>query len=303
MYESKDPIDELVHLYVDGAFNRRELFSRVARRTGSMAAAVAALSIYPEVQAAENPNVPDGVRTTETDPDIETREVAFPGEAGILYGYLAVPKAAYSELQPGVLVIHENRGLTEHIKDVTRRAAKAGFVALSVDLLSRQGGIGAFPEATQQTAAYNRTTQPERRADLLYALDHMKHLDMIVYDRIGVLGFCAGGGNVWDFIVNFPEVAAAVPFYGAAPAVADVARIQSPVLAIHGERDFNFSQGVLPVVDALSKARKPHGLFIYEGAGHGFHNDTGAAYNPEAAADAWARTLAFFNKWLRRPRT
>jgi carboxymethylenebutenolidase len=303
MYESKDPIDELVHLYVDGAFNRRELFSRVARKTGGMAAAVAALSIYPEVQAAENPGVPDGVRMAESDPEIEVREVTFAGEASVLSGYLAVPKIAYSELQPGVMVIHENRGLTDHIKDVTRRAAKAGFVALSVDLLSRQGGIGQFPEPTQQTAAYNRTTQPERRADLLYALDYMKHLDMIVFDRIGVTGFCAGGGNVWDFIVNFPEVAAAVPFYGAAPALADVARIQTPVLAIHAERDFNLSQGILPIVDALSKARKPHGLLVYEGAGHGFHNDTGAAYNAEAAADAWAHTIAFFNKWLRRPRT
>ena len=302
MYESKDPIDELVHLYVDGAFNRRELFSRVARKTGGMAAAVAALSIYPEVQAAENPGVPDGVRTAETDPEIETRDVTFPGEAGILYGYLAVPKIAYSELQPGVMVIHENRGLTDHIKDVTRRAAKAGFVALSVDLLSRQGGISQFPEPTQQTAAYNRTTQPERRADMLSALDYMKHLDMIVFDRIGITGFCAGGGNVWDFIVNFEEVAAAVPFYGAAPLVDDVARIQTPVLAIHAERDFNFSQRILPIVDALSKARKPHGLFIYEAAGHGFHNDTGAAYNADAAKDAWARTIEFFNKWLRRPR-
>lgn len=301
MYESKDPIDELVHLYVDGAFNRRELFSRVARKTGSMAAAAAALSIYPEVQAAENPHVPDGVRTAEIDPDIEARDVTFPGEAGVLNGYLAIPKTAFSELQPGVLVIHENRGLTEHIRDVTRRAAKAGFVAVSVDLLSRQGGIAQFPEPTQQTAAYSRTTQPERRADLLSALDYMKHLDMIVFDRIGVTGFCAGGGNVWDFIVNFEEVAAAVPFYGASPALVDVARIQTPVLGIYAERDRGLTQAVLPVVDALSKAQKPHGLMIYEGVGHGFHNDTGAAYNGDAAKDAWARTIAFFNKWLRRP--
>ncbi len=303
MYESKDPIDELVHLYVDGAFNRRELFGRVACKTGSMAAAVAALSLYPEVQAAENPDVPEGVRTAATDPEFEARDVTFPGEAGVLYGYLAVPKTAYTELQPGVLVIHENRGLNDHIKDVTRRAARAGFVALSVDLLSRQGGISQFPDPTQQTAAYNRTTQPERRADLLSALDYMKRLDTIVYDRIGVTGFCAGGGNVWDFIVNFQEVAAAVPFYGAAPQLADVARIQTPVLGIYAERDRNLTQGILPVIDALSRAQKGYGLAVYEGVGHGFHNDTGAAYNAEAAKDAWARTMAYFDKWLRRPRS
>jgi carboxymethylenebutenolidase len=301
MYESKDPIDNLVHLYVDGAFDRRQLIQRVVKRTGSIAAAMAALAGYDELLAQPPSPVLPGVRVEETDPDIEARDVTFAGEAGTLFGYLAIPKTAYRELQPGVIVVHENRGLVDHIKDVTRRVAKAGFIGLSVDLLSRQGGIAQFPEPTQQTAAYGRTTQPERRADLLAALDYMKRLDTIVFNRIGMVGFCAGGGNTWDFVANFPETAAAVPFYGAGPALENVERIQTPVLGIYAGQDPNTTRGILPVADAMVRLQKTFGIAVYEGVRHAFHNDTGAAYNAEAAQDAWAQAIKFFNKWLRRP--
>jgi carboxymethylenebutenolidase len=302
VYEDKNPIARLVHLYIDGAFNRRELVRRVARRTGSVAAAAAALSGFDELNAAEASPVPAGLRTAENDPEIVASGVSFPGEAGVVYGYQAIPKTAYQQLQPGVLIVHENRGVTEHIKDVTRRAAKAGFNALAVDLLSRQGGSAQFTEPTQQTAAYGRTNQADRRADLLAGFDHMKRMDTIVFDRIGMVGFCAGGGNTWDFAVNFEELAAAVPFYGAAPTLDDLERLKVPVLAIYAERDRTLTQRVLPVADTLIRLQKPFGLNVYEGVGHAFHNDTGAAYNAEAATDAWNRAMAFFNKWLRRPR-
>jgi carboxymethylenebutenolidase len=238
----------------------------------------------------------------EDDPDIEARAVTFPGLAGPVFGYLAFPKKAYQELQPGVIVVHENRGLVDHIKDVTRRAAKAGFVSLSVDLLSRQGGTAQFTEPTQQTAAYNRTNQVDRRDDLLAGLDFLKRQPNIVFDRIGITGFCAGGANTWDFAVNVEELAAAVPFYGAPPALEDIDKIKAPVLAMYAERDRTLTQRVFPAIDAMIRQQKPCGLNVYEGVGHAFHNDTGAAYNPDAASDAWARTVAFFNKWLRRPR-
>jgi carboxymethylenebutenolidase len=302
MYEDKSPIGSLVHLYVDGAFSRRELVKRVARKTGSVAAALAALSGFEELKAQAPPPVAPGVRVAEDDPEIEARDVTFPGLAGPLFGHLAFPKKAYQELQPGVLVVHENRGLVDHIKDVTRRAAKAGFVSLGVDLLSRQGGIARFPDPTQQTAAYNRTTQVERRDDLLAGLDFLKRQNNIVFDRIGMTGYCAGGGNVWDFAVNVEELAAAVPFYGAPPALEDLEKIKAPVLGVYAERDRALTQRAFPVIDAMVRQQKTCGLFVYEGVGHGFHNDTGAAYNPDAASDAWARTVAFFNKWLRRPR-
>lgn len=302
MYENKNPIAQLVHLYIDGAFSRRELVERVMRHTGSLAAAAAALTGFQELAEAAPSEVPAGLRTAESDPEIVAGDVSFPGEAGVVYGYQAIPKKAYQELQPGILIVHENRGLVEHIKDVTRRAAKAGFNALAVDLLSRQGGTAQFTEPTQQTAAYNRTTQPERRADLLAGLDHLKRLDTIVFDRIGMVGFCAGGGNTWDFAVNFEELGAAVPFYGTPPTLEDLDRLKVPVLGIYAERDRNFTQRMLPVADAMITKQKVFGLSIYEGVGHAFHNDTGANYNAEAAADAWARAMAFFNKWLRRPR-
>jgi len=299
MHESDHPIDHLVHLYVDGAFNRRQLIQRVVQRTGSVAAAMAALAGYQEVLAQQPSPVPPGVRVAENDPEIEVQDVLMPGEAGQLFGYLAVPKTARETLQPGVIVVHENRGLVEHIRDVTRRVAKAGFIGLAVDLLSRQGGVGQFPEPTQQTAAYNRTTQEQRRADLMATLDYMKRLDNIVFDRIGITGFCAGGANTWDFILHFQEIAAAVPFYGAPPSLDDVEKIRTPVLAIYAERDRNLTQRLLPVADAMIRQQRTFGMIVYEGVGHAFHNDTGAAYNAAAAQDAWAQTIKFFNRWLR----
>lgn len=303
MHEDKSPIGELVHLYVDGAFGRRELFERVLKITGSTAATVAALGSYEELQAQSTP-VPPGVRVPETDPDIEVRDVTYAGEAGSIFGYLAVPRRARVEPQPGVIVIHENRGLVEHIRDVTRRVAKAGFVALGVDLLSRQGGTAQFTEPTQQTAAYGRTNAIDRRADLISSLDYLKRQDTIViHDRIGVTGFCAGGAMTWDLIVNVSEFAAAAPFYGAPPTNAeDVARIQTPVLAIYAETDRNLTRNMQVAAGLLNTATKRYGLFVYEGVGHAFHNDTGAAYNATAAVDAWGRTIDYFNRWLRRPR-
>lgn len=303
MHDDKSPVGELVHLYVDGAFGRRELIERVIKVTGSMAAAIAVLGGYEEMNAQSTP-VPPGVKVAENDPDIEGRDVTYQGLNGALYGYLVIPKRARQEQQPGVIVIHENRGLVEHIRDVTRRVAKAGYVALGVDLLSRQGGSAQFTEPMQQTAAYGRTNQIDRRADLIASLDYLKQQDsFVIHDRIGVVGFCAGGANVWDLAVNVPELAAAVPFYGAPPLIAeDVARIQTPVLAIYAETDRNLTRNMQAAATLMSMATKSYGLMVYEGVGHAFHNDTGAAYNATAAMDAWARTIAYYDKWLRRPR-
>lgn len=303
MHDDKSPVGELVHLYVDGAFGRRELIDRVIKVTGSMAAAIAVLGGYEEMNAQSTP-VPPGVKVAENDPDIEGRDVTYQGLNGALYGYLVIPKRARQDQQPGVIVIHENRGLVEHIRDVTRRVAKAGYVALGVDLLSRQGGSAQFTEPMQQTAAYGRTNQIDRRADLIASLDYLKRQDSyVIHDRIGVVGFCAGGANVWDLAVNVPELAAAVPFYGAPPLIAeDVARIQTPVLAIYAETDRNLTRNMQASATLMSMATKSYGLMVYEGVGHAFHNDTGAAYNATAAIDAWARTIAYYDKWLRRPR-
>ncbi len=303
MYESKNPIDELVHLYVDGAFDRRELVQRVVRVTGSLAAALAVLGGFEELQAQPPSACPANVKVAEDDPSIEGRDVEFAGPGGRMLGYLVQPREMTGP-QPGVIVIHENRGLVEHIRDVTRRVAKAGFVAIGVDLLSRQGGTAQFTEPTQQTAAYGRTNAFDRRSDLIAALTYLKSLEgRVIHDRIGVTGFCAGGGNTWDLIVNIDEIAAAVPYYGAPPATeAEIARIKTPVLAMYAERDRALTARMAPIMTTLLTQQKVFGLNIYEGVGHAFHNDTGAAYNAEAACDAWAKTMGFFNKFLRAPR-
>ncbi len=301
MYENDDPVHQLVHLYVDGAFGRRELIKRVAKYTGSMAAAMTALGGYEELKAQPSP-CPAGIRVPENAEDLVVQDVEFPGEGGKVFGHFAYPKSL-TEPQPGVIIIHENRGLVDHIKDVTRRAARAGFCAVGVDLLSRQGGTQNFTDPTQQTAAYNRTTQDQRRADIIAALDFLKFNDKVIYDRIGVTGFCAGGGNTWDLIVNVPEIGAAVPFYGTPPPIEDLQKIQTPVLGMYAETDRTLTLRMAPVMTEMITRQKVFGLNVYQGVGHAFHNDTGAAYNAEAACDAWGRTIAFFNRHLRRPRT
>src|SRR5882724_8029571 len=195
--DTQDPVAKLVHLYVDGAFNRRELMQRVAAYTGSMAAAIAAVGGYSVAQADNTPACPIDASVPADAPDLNVSDVQFPGDAGVIYGHLAYPKDADPEIMPGVIVVHENRGLVEHIKDVTRRVARAGYVGLGVDLLSRQGGTDQFTDAVQQQQAYNRTNVVDRWADLVNSLDYLKHQSMVRFDRIGIVGFCAGGGNIW----------------------------------------------------------------------------------------------------------
>jgi len=296
--EHEGPIDSLVHLWVDGAFNRRELVKRVAKYTGSAATAMATLRGY-EAFGQVATACPADVRVPADAPDLVTQDVVYPSEDASVMGYLAYPKDGPPKM-PAVIVIHENRGLTEHIRDVTRRVARAGFVAIAPDLLSRQGGIAQFPEPTQQTQAYNRSTPVERQADLIGTLGYIKTVPNVTHDRIGTVGFCAGGGNVWNLALVAPEIRAAVPFYGApVPALDRIPNLQTPVLAIYAERDRNLTIGMAPVMTAMIQQQKTLGFVVYEGAAHAFHNDTGANYNAAAACDAWARTIAWFDKHLR----
>jgi carboxymethylenebutenolidase len=297
----QDPVHELVHLYVDGAFDRRELFSRVTKLFGSGAAATAALGGYSELMAQTPSACPANVKVPIDAPDIVARDIEYNANGVKMLAHFAYPANVEGKM-PGVIVIHENRGLVEHIKDVCRRMARAGFASIAPDLLSRQGGVQMFPEPTQQTQAYGRTTVEQRREDLISALDYLKFTPFVQHDRIGVTGFCAGGGNTWDLVVNLPELAAAVPFYGPPPAVDQLAGVQTPVLMIYAERDRALTARIAPVLTELLARQKVFGFRVYEGVGHAFHNDTGAAYNAEAACAAWAETVAYFNKWLRAPR-
>lgn len=309
---SSDPIESLVHLYEDGALNRRELIRRVAAYTGSLAAAVTVLegmglsAATPAALASQSACLAD-VRVPEGASDMDTRTVEFPGPAGTVFGYLAMPRDTSPTRvrhrglspQPGVLVIEENQGLTEHIKDVTRRVARAGYVALGVDLLSRLGGTGQFPDPVQAAAAYNRVGRAAFLEDMLAALGYLKGLSGVRGGRLGAVGFCAGGGNCFNLAINTPDLSAAVAFYGTPPVPIDQVDKLPPVLCIYAELDRALTAQMAAVLSALLDRRKTFAFHVYEGTNHAFHNDTGPRYDQAAACDAWSKTLTFFGLHLR----
>ncbi len=211
-------------------------------------------------------------------PDVVSYDVQYPGDGTTMLGYVSYPRTAEPLYAPGVIVIHDNCGLVDHHRDVARRVARAGFVAIAPDLPSRQGGTSKFTDPAQQSQAYGRTTRDERYSDLIATLSYLKTLPVTRHDRIGVVGFCAGGGNAWDFAINTEEIAAAVPFYGApTPAPETLGKLNAAVLTIYAEQDRALTGRMAPVMQALLDQRKSFGFYVYEGAGHAFHNDTGPA--------------------------
>jgi carboxymethylenebutenolidase len=293
-----DRVQSLLHLYQDGALNRRELVRRLTQATGTAAAAIAAI----EAAGLANAQIaacPEGVRVAESDPAIRAQTLTIHGEGGPVFIYQAVPADLSSQRLPAVVVVHENRGLNEHIKDVTRRFAKAGYVGVGVDLLSRQGGTHQFADPEAAGQAYNRTTVEGRREDMISTLLTIRDQSYVRGDRVGVIGFCAGGQNVFELAMNTDKLAAAVTFYGAPPNPADqVARISAPLLAIYAELDRNTNTRVPAMMTTMLNSEKRHALHVYWGTRHAFHNDTGASYDAAAACDAWAKALAFFNLHL-----
>ncbi|RPI91750.1 MAG: dienelactone hydrolase family protein, partial [Chloroflexi bacterium] len=192
---------------------------------------------------------------------------------------------------------HENRGLTAHIEDVTRRLAKAGYVALAVDLLARQGGTANFSSGDVPGALGN--TPPEQFVqEFIAGWRWLQDQDYADTAKVCMFGFCFGGGVTWRVAVGMPELLAAVPFYGPPPPVEDVPKIQAAVLAIYGGNDTRINSGIPAIEAAMQQNNKIYEKMIYEGADHAFHNDTGERYNAEAARDAWSRPLAWFSQYL-----
>jgi carboxymethylenebutenolidase len=237
----------------------------------------------------------DDLRVPADAEDLEVADIQFAGPESTLFAHLAKPKRDSTDPIPAVLVIHENRGLTEHIKDVTRRVARAGYVALGIDLLSRQGGIDQFPDPADQTRAYGMTTTAGRLADMKAATAYLRTLPDVRPDRIGTVGFCAGGGNVWALAVSGEETAANVVYYGApVPATDQIPNVKGAMQCHYAELDRGLTVTTGPVIQALVNARITFGFIIHEGVGHAFNNDTGAAFNAGVACEAWSQTLSFF---------
>lgn len=320
-------VEEEAEHWQEGTISRREFIRRVTLLVGGAAAATGVLlSLGCDVNAPESKpsataasSAPTGEAAVgaspsaqassggagsaspdhvdENDPVIHAEMVDIPQSDPVLKlkGYLALNPAKMGLARPGgVLVIHENKGLTPYIKDVVRRIAKAGYVGLCVDLVSRAGGTDAHPDEGERTGILGQIPTDKLLDDLSAGLDYMKSRDDVNPDRLGAIGFCFGGGLTWRLITKRADIKAAVPFYGPNPPLEDVPKIKAAVLGIYGGNDTRITGSVPDLEAALKKAGVTYETKIYDGANHAFHNDTGTNYNPDAAKDAWARTLAWF---------
>ena len=231
------------------------------------------------------------------DASLTSEMVQFAGQAGNVSAYVSRPKEGKN--LGTVIVIHENRGLVNHIKDVARRFAKEGFAAIAVDCMSRIGGSEQYNGSDAATEAIKKVNPGMVAEDLTAALNYMKKQNYI-NGKVGVVGFCWGGGNSLNFATKCKDLNAAVVYYGRNPDPLDsVANISGPVMGNYAEDDPNIMPGVEPLKAALTKAGKNFDIKVYPGAKHAFNNNTNPdRYNPEAAKDAWARTVNFFKKNL-----
>jgi len=312
-------VDEFAEDYEERRLTRRDALKLIASVTGSLLVAesvLAACAPVPDVEstatplptsespttqppATQKPNASKPELPTATvapdDSAIEAGPIEIPGEDATLMGYLAYPSEDGSF--PVILVCHENRGLNPHIEDVTRRLAKAGYAALAVDLLSRQGGSGQVGESNVPGALGNIDPM-QFVSDFKYGWAYLQEQPFADAQRVGMLGFCFGGGVTWLMAVEMPELKAAVPFYGPPPPEEDLSRIQAAVLAIYGELDGRITGTAERIESAMLANGKIFEKEIYPNADHAFHNDTSSRYNPEAAMDAWARTLEWFGRYV-----
>jgi len=227
------------------------------------------------------------------DPRLISKDITYPGETEEIQAYYTRPKK--NQKFPGVVVISEIWGLVPHIEDVTRRVALEGFIALAPDPLSPLGGT---PEDAGEAVKMMRELDgDETTKNLIAAVEYLKTHPQST-GKVGVTGFCWGGGMTGAVAVNTPDVQAAVPFYGRQPALEDVPKIKASVLAHYAGEDERINAGIPDFKAALEKASIEHEIYVYEGARHGFYNDTRSIYNEEASKLAWKRTIDFFKEKL-----
>lgn len=273
-----------------GYISQQERDRRLSVFDGSGPNGVAVLSAQNSGEKSE-PQVP------EDDPSISTARVSTKGEESDVFSYLAKPKEGKG--LPAVLVIHENKGLTPHIEDVARRFAREGFVAAAPDLLSRKGGTSQFATPVDATTALKGISGNELDQDMMAVVSMLASDSAVDPERIGVVGFCFGGGMAWRLTTRDTRIKAAVPFYGVNPNLKYVPNITAKVLAIYGELDDRINAGIDEITEAMAKANKPFEKIIYPGAQHAFHNDANPdRYHPEAAKQAWQRTIEWLRRWM-----
>jgi carboxymethylenebutenolidase len=270
--------------------------SPVATATPSLADPMAAIrqgAATPAARLAPVPGAQSPLSVPEGDPAVVSSEVTFTSQGAQIVAYLARP--AVNGTYAGILVCHENRGLVPHIKDVARRFAKAGYVALAVDLLSREGGTDAV-DPDQVPAILSAAPAERHVADFAAGLKYLQSLNTVDSNRIGMTGYCFGGGITWRCAVALPELKAAVPFYGPAPDLSQVRNIEAAVFGVYAELDARITPGKDPLEQALKEAGITYQMKVYPGVNHAFHNDTGPRYDKTQATQAWQDTLAWFKQ-------
>ena len=280
---------ELYDFYAHGLMTKREFLDRAGKYAVGGLTALALLDMLsPDYALAD--------QVSFTDPDIAPEYITYPSPNGHgdVRGYLVKPTAGEGPF-PAVLVVHENRGLNPYIEDVARRVAKAGFMALAPDGLT---SVGGYPGNDDKGRELQQSVDPEKLMNDFFAgAEHLlTRADST--GKVGCVGFCYGGGVCNALAVAYPELGASVPFYGRQAAAADVPKIAAPLLLHYGALDERVNAGWPDYEAALKEHSKSYTAHFYEGANHGFHNDTTPRYDAAAAELAWDRTIAFFGEHL-----
>lgn len=275
--------------YAHGKISKREFLNLAAKYA---VGGVTALALFNMLK----PNYALAEQVKFTDPDILPEYIHYPSPNGHgnVRGYLVKPANATGNV-PAVVVVHENRGLNPYIEDVARRVAKAGYIALAPDGLS---SVGGYPGNDEEGKVLQQKVDPTKLMnDFFAAVEFMKQHPE-ASGKVGITGFCYGGGVSNAAAVAYPELACAVPFYGRQPAAADVPKIKAPILLHYAALDKNINEGWPAYEAALKENNKVYEAYIYPGVNHGFHNDSTPRYDQAAAELAWQRTLAWFEKYL-----
>jgi len=276
--------------YVHGVIDRRGFLVGAAKfAAGGVTAVMLLDELSPKF--AEAQQVPPDDKRLAT----EMLEYDSPQGSGMIKGYLARPLNAKGKKLPGILVIHENRGLNPHIEDIARRLALDNFMAFAPDALTPLGGYPGDEDKAREL--FQKLDQTKTREDFVTAANVLRGRADCT-GKIGAVGFCFGGGIVNFLATRVPELKAGVPFYGNQPPVADVPRIKAPLLIHYAENDERINAGWPAYEAALKKHKKKYEAFIYPGTQHGFNNDTTPRYDAAAAKLAWSRTVDFFKKYL-----
>jgi len=280
---------KLFDRYIHGALSRRDFLDNAAKfAVGGFTATAMLESLRPNYAFAQ--------QVAKNDARIKTETLTYPSPqgSGTMRGYLAQPAGAGK--WPGVVVIHENRGLNPYIEDVARRLATEGFVAFAPDALTPVGG---YPNDEEKAAQlFGQLDAGKRTEDLIAAAGFLKSRPECT-GKIGAVGFCFGGSIVNTMAVRIPDLGAAVPFYGGQPGAADTARIKAPLLLHYAALDERINAGWPAYETALKANGVKYQAFVYPGTNHGFHNDTTPRYDEAAAKLAWSRTIAFFKENLK----